>query len=190
MIVQEGDKIGFPPLIIVDHHGAVHHIRLPHIVGQFSLEATRLLEARQKIPATGTPIADLAEPAIPVVGAGNLMERDGRPRWRASGTVNWQSGNWSAGFRADYIGSVLDTSAIQDQTDRFLRVDDWTTANLHVDYRFVNNDRGGTRVRVGARNVFDSDPPLADEALGYFAGLHNGLGRYWYVSLTAGLGAR
>lgn len=154
----------------------------------FSLEATHLLAARQKIPTPGVPIAELAEPAIPVVGAGDLIERNGRPRWRASGLVGWQSGNWSAGFRADYIGSTLDTSAIQDQTNRFLNVDDWTTADLHVDYRFASDDRIGTRIRIGARNMFDRDPPLADENLGYFAGLHNGLGRYWYLSLSTGLG--
>jgi iron complex outermembrane recepter protein len=151
----------------------------------FSLEATRLLEAEQEVPPLGGPIVNLNEPAIALIGAGNLLERDGKPRWRATATVDWQRGRFGAGLLTHYVGAIDDTSAIQDQGEELLRVAAWSSSNAYAEYRWPLAGLEELRLRFGMRNVFNSDPPLADEALGHFVGLHNSLGRYSYLSVGA-----
>ena len=41
----------------------------------------------------------------------------------------------------------------------------------------------GTRVRIGARNLFDEVPPLADTNFGYLGDLHNPQGRFVSVNV-------
>ena len=59
-----------------------------------------------------------------------------------------------------------------------------TTANLYVQYRF--EDKGGllseTRLRLGARNIFDKDPPLSSS--GFVGSLYNPYARYWYLNVS------
>ena len=40
-----------------------------------------------------------------------------------------------------------------------------------------------TRVRIGARNLFDEQPPLADSDLGFLGELHSPRGRVIYASI-------
>lgn len=156
--------------------------------GEFRLgfEATRLLAADQAVAPLGAAIVELGEPAIPLVGAGSLLEQNGRPRWRLSSHLDWQRGDWRAGVLAQYVGKVVDTSAIQDQTDAFLRVGSWATFNVFAELRLPEQFGQHTRLRAGVRNLFDRDPPLADEALGHFVGLHESQGRYLYLGLSSG----
>ena len=56
--------------------------------------------------------------------------------------------------------------------------------NVYVQYQF-DRDAGPwsrTRFRIGARNVFDKDPPLTSD--GYNGFLHRPHGRYWYASVN------
>jgi len=156
-------------------------------LGAIMLEfrATRLLESNQSVPELGQEIVDAGEPAVPFIGAGDLLEMNGRPRWRAAFRMAVDGGRTHFGLFGRYVGEVVDTSAIQDQTDKFLRVDDWMSFSAFAGLRVpVTRDVDAT-LRLTINNVFDEAPPLADESLGYFVGLHDAVGRSYNLSLVA-----
>jgi outer membrane receptor protein involved in Fe transport len=128
---------------------------------------------------------------VTVGGLGELLEIEGRPKWRFSGSVNWETGPVDVGLFANYVGEVWDTSVTRDVllvTDdpngNFYRVGDFFTMNLSVAYS-INNDTAldGTRIRFAINNLFDEDPPLADETFGYFGELHSPRGRVFHVEI-------
>jgi iron complex outermembrane recepter protein len=137
-------------------------------------------------------IADgVLPPEVVVGGLGQLLEVEGRPRWRFSGSVNWEKGPVDVSLFAQYVGQVYDTSVSRDEpiisddpNANFFRVGDFLTFNAAIAYTFeTDNALDGTRIRLGVNNVFDKDPPLADEDLGYFSALHSPRGRVFRVEL-------
>lgn len=129
-------------------------------------------------------------PEVVVGGLGELLELEGRPKWRFSSSVNWSMGPVDVGLFAQYVGEVWDQSVSRDlpftsndPNINFFRVDDFLTFNLNVAYTFDKGALEGTRIRLGVNNLFDKDPPLADEELGFFSALHSARGRVWRVEL-------
>jgi outer membrane receptor protein involved in Fe transport len=61
-----------------------------------------------------------------------------------------------------------------------------TTVNAYVSYRFGKNSAlDGTYVRLGARNLTDEEPPMADNYWhGYSGDYHSNRGRYLYLNLS------
>ena len=135
--------------------------------------------------------AGVLPPEVVVGGLGQLLEIEGRPKWRFSGSVNWDKGPVDVSLFASYVGGVYDTSVSRDTpivsddpNANFYRVDDFLTFNRAVGYTFENDTAlDGTRIRLGVNNLFDKDPPLADEDLGYFSALHSPRGRVFRVEL-------
>ncbi|QDH32886.1 TonB-dependent receptor [Porphyrobacter sp. YT40] len=132
----------------------------------------------------------LLPPEVVVGGLGQLLEIEGRPKWRFSSSVNWGMGPVDVGLFAQYVGQVWDTSVSRDEpfdspdpNANFFRVDDILTVNLNVSYSFEKGALDGTRIRLGVNNLFDKDPPLADEDLGFFSALHSARGRVWRVEV-------
>lgn len=175
------------------------HYRVPDFgAGKFrvSLNAARLLGFVQSAGADGQEIVDaVADGTLPldvtVGGLGELLEVDGRPKWRASGSLNWESGPVDVGLFGQYVGMVYDTSVVRDEliesddpNANYFPVDDWFTMNLSVSYT-INNDTAldGTRLRFAINNLFDEDPPLADENYGFFSDLHSARGRVFHIEL-------
>ena len=80
-----------------------------------------------------------------------------------------------------YIREFTDTTGA---TRLGLLVDDWIVHNTHVEYRFGRrkNFTRNMNVRLGVNNVFDADPPLADQGRGYISG--NPRGRQYYMQVT------
>ncbi len=152
---------------------------------RFDIDATRLLSADQSLPAAALAINNLHEPAIAVVGAGDLLRRDARPLWRAAGFTQFERGDWRAGLNAHYVSSFYDSSAMNDAGGGTYIVDDMLTFGAY--WELSTRAFGDTlkRIRIGARNLFDEDPPLADETFGYYASMHSGVGRFWYLKLAA-----
>ncbi len=130
--------------------------------------------------ADGTLPADVA-----VGGLGELLEIEGRPKWRFSTSLLWSSGDWDASLFGQYTGGVYDTSVIRDSllddtnnpNINFYPVSDWFTLNATVSYSFDKGPLDGTRIRLGLNNIFNEDPPLADETYGFFSELHSARGR-------------
>lgn len=160
---------------------------------EISLEATRLLELSQKNAVFNQlrrTLADSnlnpAEAAIIFDEIGAAIDPDriglnGNPRWKALLMAEWSRGRWSAGAAVQYVGDFIDASARNPRTGEFWQVDDWLVVNSHLEYGFASPWLD--RLRVGVRNLFDSEPPLADEDFGFFSNYHDAKGRFYYLQL-------
>ncbi|GAB5486988.1 MAG: TonB-dependent receptor [Parasphingorhabdus sp.] len=158
---------------------------------KFQVNAARLISFNQSPGQSGAPLADLATTlsAIPQLSAGDvatlaaegfgeLIERDGRPKWRLSGSVNVRNGPVRFSLFGRYVGEWDDPSATQNQTGALFRGDDWFTLNASISYTIENDTAlDGTRIKFGFNNLFNEDPPIADESYGFFGELHSARGR-------------
>jgi len=102
-----------------------------------------------------------------------------------SGNLTWKSGPVSAGILVNYVGSVFDTGTSV-VNNEFFKLPSVTTVNTYVQYR-AGKDQGafsGTRFRLGARNLFDKQPPLASTNYGFLGSLHDAVGRFVYFELS------
>jgi outer membrane receptor protein involved in Fe transport len=167
-------------------------------LGNFRLRfnAARLDSFVQSAGTDGQELLDaIADGTLPdevrIEGLGELLELEGRPKWRFSGSVNWDSGPVDVSLFANYVGEVWDPDVSRDDpivsddpNANFFRVDDFLTVNFAVAYT-IDNDTAldGTRLRFGINNLFDQDPPLADETYGYLSQLHTPRGRVFRVEL-------
>lgn len=160
------------------------------------LNAARLDSFVQSAGADGEELlAGIADGTLPadvtVGGLGELLEIEGRPKWRLSGSINWESGPVEVGLYGQYTGAVWDTSVVRDvllvsddPNANFYRVSDQFVTNLSVAYTIRNNTPlDGTRLRVAVNNLFNEDPPLADETYGFFSELYTARGRVFHVEL-------
>ncbi len=160
------------------------------------LNAARLDSFVQSAGADGEELlAGIADGTLPadvtVGGLGELLEIDGRPKWRLSGSINWEKGPVEIGLYGQYTGEVWDTSVVRDvllvsddPNANFFRVSDQFVANLSIAYTIKNNTPlDGTRLRVAVNNLFNEDPPLADETYGFYSELYTARGRVIHVEL-------
>lgn len=142
-------------------------------------DLTPLLQSLTPTDPSGTALSvgDIA--ALQPFGFGELLEIDGRPKWRFSGSATWDNGPWRVNVFGRYVGKVFDPSAQQDQTAEFFPVDDWFVMNASVSHTIDDTGSAidGTRIRFGINNLFDKDPPLADESYGFYGSLHSARGR-------------
>jgi outer membrane receptor protein involved in Fe transport len=124
--------------------------------------------------------------ATPLTDASNVLRQNGKPKWKASGSVTWTYGPVQVGLFTQYISSVLDTGFL-DTTGTPWVVDSSLTANLYVQYTASGHGPlGGTRFRIGARNITDKQPPLSSGGANsgaYLGALYNPYGRYLYMSV-------
>ena len=88
-----------------------------------------------------------------------------RPRWRASGHLDWHSGPWMASYAAEYIGSYSERVepwppfGIEfEPFDR--RVDPVLYHDIEAGFKFDS----GVTVRAAITNVTDEDPPYLNIA--------------------------
>ena len=162
---------------------------------EFTLNAAKLTKFEQipdDISAQLLAAQEAGNPAVPadqvVKNVGDLMEQNGRPELRARASLNWRMEQWGAGISTKYVSEVEDSSTTATIDDEVVKlpVDSYQTVNFYADYRFkgksVLND---SKLRVGVRNLFDEQPPLADElGYGYFGSLHSNRGRYFHMSFS------
>jgi outer membrane receptor protein involved in Fe transport len=167
-------------------------------LGKFRVRfnAARLESFVQSAGTDGQTLVDAVingdlPPEVRIEGLGQLLEIEGRPKWRYSGSVNWGSGPVDVAVFANYVGEVWNTSVSRDvpvvsddPNANFYRVGDFLTFNTAVSYTFENGGAlDGTRIRLGVNNLFDKDPPLADDTYGFLSALHSPRGRTWRVEL-------
>ncbi|UTW53980.1 TonB-dependent siderophore receptor [Kordiimonas sp. SCSIO 12610] len=159
-------------------------------IGQWSFKfnAAHLLSFEQDADAQGQLLLDANIPGVEVAGIGDLLEQNGRPQWRFTSGLNWRNDNWGAGLFGQYVGGFDDTSAdiTVDGERIFFRVDDVFTLNGNISYEFNDADGllEGTRIQFGVNNIFDTDPPLADENFGFFGSLHSAVGRFFFFDIS------
>ncbi len=122
---------------------------------------------------------------ITVAQEGDIILQDGQPEWRVGATLTWRHrSGFGAGVRADYTSEFIDTGAgLNPEGDPFI-VSEWTQTNAYVQYDVESSGPlDGTLIRIGANNIFDEDPPLADETNGYDAAYHSIRGRQVYFDV-------
>lgn len=157
---------------------------------RFRFNAARLSGFVQSAGEDGQSLLDaVASGALPpevrVEGLGQLLELDGRPKWRFSGSANWSSGPVALSLFGQYVGEVWNTSVSRDvpivsddPNANFYRVGDFFTLNTAFTYTFdKDGPLDGLRLRLGVNNLTDKQPPLADETYGFFSALHSPRGR-------------
>lgn len=119
-----------------------------------------------------------------ISGGGNLVRQNGKPRWKASGSVTWSLDQFQVGAFTQYTGSVDDTDLVDDDGNPWV-VNDQLTVNLYGQVTVGKRGERQFQFRLGARNLFDKAPPLSPD--GYFASLYNPYGRYLYVNVRTTL---
>lgn len=117
-----------------------------------------------------------------ITGGQDLVGQNGTPEWRGSGSLNWRYKNFTANWFTTYTGKFYST-ALTYAAGGFYKVPDTWVHNLSVSYTFEDGNKylENTRVLIGARNVFDKDPPLTAD--GYQASVYNPYGRYLYFNI-------
>lgn len=157
-------------------------------VGNFSfnVNAARLISYYVDAPAGVQQViegrsAGLVNAGVPIQSGGDVVGRDGQPRWRISGTATWSSGPVTIGAFTQFVDDVYE-NAVRDAATNAFVVKGQTTVNLYAQYTF---DQPGlmdrTTIQIGARNIFDKDPPLASG--GYLSNVYQPQARYWYTSI-------
>jgi len=114
----------------------------------------------------------------------NRIKREINPRLRASATLSWRNGPWSAGATVNYISETVDRDVVSTEGELWV-IEDYLRVSLRSGYRFQEGILKGLRATVGVRNLFDEDPPLnPDQAFGYEPALHSNRGRFYYLDLA------
>lgn len=114
--------------------------------------------------------------------AGDLVRRNGKPKWKVSGSLTWSYDRFQIGAFTQHISSVEDTGLIDAAGNPWI-VDGRTTANLYAQVELGEKDTGRYRLRIGVRNLTDAKPPLSSD--GFLASLYTPYRRYWYTNFRA-----
>ncbi len=118
--------------------------------------------------------------ATPLTDARDLIADRGKPKWRVTGSLTWSKSGWQIGAFANYIDTVYDSNFL-DANGRPYKLDGQVTFNLYTQYRFKGGVLDDTRIRIGARNIFDKQPPITAD--GYLGSLYSPYGRYLYMTI-------
>ncbi|WP_228729858.1 TonB-dependent receptor domain-containing protein [Shewanella avicenniae] len=151
----------------------------------FNLSASHLLEYSRGNPPAIEALytardAGLINEGTELPESSDLIEQNGNPDWRVSSSLTWSYNNLRVGTNATYVSGFYDTSLLS--AGNYWHVDDHTVVNLYAQYSLPEDILMGTKVKVGIRNLFDKQPPLADETYGYYGAVHSPTPRYFYIN--------
>ena len=109
---------------------------------------------------------------------GDQVKMGGNPEWRVSTNLTWKKGKWGTGVLINYVSDVYDTgsSYIDGQ---YYKLDAMTTVGAYVQY-----SNAGSKVKLGARNIFDKMPPVSSSNYGYMGSIHDAVGRFVYLEIS------
>jgi len=155
-----------------------------------SLNGNRLLEYFREVPAEIQTLLDAGadgtiDPSVTlsIAGYGDRIMRYGKVRWKWTGNLFWDYGNFQLGTTGKYVGDYYDTGLAYD--GRFWQPGSSMYWNAFGKYNF-NRDGfwAGTSIKIGVNNLEDRRPPHSADASGYLATIYTPLPRYWYVNIT------
>jgi outer membrane receptor protein involved in Fe transport len=113
----------------------------------------------------------------------NQLRNYGHPEVKVAANLTWKLREWQVGLSGNYISAVYDTNFLT-PTGQAWREGGETLWNGYLQYKLpMDKWLQEARVKLGARNLFDKLPPLAQG--GYNGGLYNPYGRYLYLNLSA-----
>jgi iron complex outermembrane recepter protein len=124
-------------------------------------------------------------PGITITQAGSQIRQNGNPQWRFTGNLIWRLNGFSAGVLLTHVGPVNDTGTAL-VNGQFYEVAGVTTVNTYLQYRTGKKAGAlsGARFRIGARNLFDKQPPLTSSNFGFNGALHDAVGRFIYLEAS------
>lgn len=96
------------------------------------------------------------------------------PEWRANFSANYALGRQNFRFGVNYVSAVTDERPGKQYGENG---EEWIVADFT--YRIELNDN--TALTASVANIFDRDPPPAQEELGYDPRLGNPLGRTFEI---------
>ena len=153
----------------------------------FNVNASKLIRYNVAAPSPVQQLIDgkaagTINAGVPIQGGGDVVGLDGQPRWRVSANLNWTLGPVTLGAFTQFIDSVFQ-NAVRDAAANPFIVKGQTTVNLFAQYKFEDDGiLKGTAITIGARNIFDKNPPLA--STGYLSNLYQPQARYWYTNIS------
>jgi iron complex outermembrane recepter protein len=150
-----------------------------------------LLDSYKEAAVPGAPMEQLMGEPTDINSA-----NDAYLKWKGRVQVEWAYRGFTAVLGTDYTDGFTDYFDDEEPwfertPDEAFQVDARWIFGAQVSYNF--RDRWGpwladTRLTVGARNLFDRDPPFAsggyNNSTGYPGFLYNSEGRFLYVSLS------
>lgn len=159
--------------------------------GTFSLgvNGTRLIEFYREVSPDVQVLVDARNAgtinaATSIVGGGDLLMINGKPKWKWTGIAVWSIGNFQTGLTARYTGNYYE-NFLRDSIG-YYEPGSSTYWNGHVKYT-LGNAQGwlaGTSIKLGVNNIEDRRPPISSDTRGYLPLLYTGTPRYWYVNVT------
>ncbi len=173
--VMSGLDIGFNWHKRYDHAGTI----------DFNIDATHLDRFYQP-PAPEVQAlfdarsAGTINAATPLTNPGNQLQVLGNPQWKGSASLTWKLKHWQVGTSVQYTSETQDTNFLSTAGVPWT-VKSFTQVNLYVQYAFKGGPLDGIRTKLGARNLFDRDPPI--ESDGYNGALYQPYGRYLYLNI-------
>jgi iron complex outermembrane receptor protein len=106
-------------------------------------------------------------------------------RWQHQLTLGWERQAWAVTLAQTYRRGHTD--ARPDAQGQVRRVSDYTVWDAQLARRDLPTPWGSARIAVGAKNVFDRDPPFSNQRsfvqVGYDPYYADPRGRYWYATL-------
>ncbi len=100
-------------------------------------------------------------------GAGKFTDMSNNPvvfRWKTNTTLSWERGEWGATLGANYLSGYSDQYPNDDGTPH--RVPAYLLWNGSVTYTWNKQ----ASLTVGARNLFDKEPPYSNQDIGFQTG--------------------
>jgi len=159
-------------------------------IGNFdlSLNGARTLKFDQEAGGDALTIVNAgADPEVLGTAVGDIVGTSSIPEWQATASIKWKSNDelWRAGLFIKYVGEVDDTSASKtvDGETFFYEMPSQTRANAYITRKDFM-DYEDLSLSFGINNIFDQDPPLADNTFGYDGSLHSSRSRYFYTSIN------
>jgi len=161
-------------------------------IGRLTLSANgnRLLEYFREVPAEIQALFDAgadgtidSSVTLSIAGYGDRIMRYGKVRWKWTGNLFWDYGNFQLGTTGKYVGDFYDTGLAYD--GRFWQPGSSMYWNAFGKYNFDREGFwSGTSIKLGVNNLDNRRPPRAADASGYLATIYTPMPRYWYVNLT------
>ena len=159
--------------------------------GRFNLtvNGSRLIEFYREVSPAIQELIDAREAGVinaatSIGGGGDLIMRDGKPRWRWTGTLMWGKGNFQAATSARHIGNFYDTS-LQYSDGRYWEPGSSTYWNGYARYNIPGSGWfSATSVKLGVNNIQDRRPPISADSRGYLSTLYSATPRYWYINIS------
>jgi iron complex outermembrane receptor protein len=134
--------------------------------------------------------------------AGTGAVSGGVPKQRATLSLNWNYGDWSAGWSTEYISGLIEdcnTVSVVQPADRCpltltnFPFETGTVPGSHIGATFYHDvnasyhiDSLNTDVGFGIRNLFDKEPPIAMDAFAnsFLPTFYRTPGRFFFANVT------